>query len=663
MLKEEKNDFVEAKLATKFAEFNIRVYRDQLSKETLVLSTQNLDTSKPVLVRVHSECLTGDMLGSLHCDCGQQLTKSLQIISEEGGILIYLRQEGRGIGLFEKIKSYKLQSKGYDTFEANVLLGHQPDLRSYEMVKTILDDLHIQKIKLLTNNPSKVSEIAKFGIKIVERIPLISRATKYNKKYLETKKYKFQHLFSSSDQYYYYQFHIEDLHQLELIVDFLKNKKTDPLLKICVGISANTESLADATEIKKINDIIKATRIHSDLIPIIHFSFLDCINILETAKQIKETWPLANRIQLNDISKFKFKEFQQIFTLFSQIDVPFCDDNFKLLQSKRYRGLLKKYNSLILLDNSKGRGIEESKEVFKKKIDTLLALGLNNIALCGGLGPDKLDIYFDIRRFYRINFSIDAETNLKTEGKFDVEKIKTYLTQLIRFDDPKKNSIEQTIDFLRKNSRNDWTQVIIEDQKFAIHPKVFNAGHFPSSNWFASELIPLLKEESDFCEIGCGSGVITTLISLSNHNLKIVATDINPFASENTKLNVEKFGLNSRVEVFTGDVLDSINSEKRFDTIFWALPFGFLDPGTTVGLEEMQVFDPGYRAIRKFFQTAKNYLKSNGRLLIGFSSDLGHPNLLKDLANQYSISLTRIKTKKMMENEQVTFEILEGKFI
>lgn len=186
-------DFVETKLATKFGEFNIRVYRDRLLKETIVLNTQGLNILQPVLVRVHSECITGDTFGSLHCDCGNQLTKSLQLISEEGGVFIYLRQEGRGIGLFEKMRSYQLQSKGYDTFEANVLLGHQPDLRSYEMVKIILDDLNIKSIKLLTNNPSKVSEIAKFGIKIIERVPLVFRATKYNKKYLETKKKKFQH--------------------------------------------------------------------------------------------------------------------------------------------------------------------------------------------------------------------------------------------------------------------------------------------------------------------------------------------------------------------------------------------------------------------------------------------------------------------------------------
>jgi GTP cyclohydrolase II len=658
-----KQDFVETKLATKFTEFNIRVYRDQLSKETLVLSTQNLDLSQPVLVRVHSECLTGDMFGSLHCDCGNQLTKSLEIISEEGGVLIYLRQEGRGIGLFEKMKSYQLQLKGYDTFEANILLGHQPDLRSYEMVKVILDDLNIKRIKLLTNNPSKVSEIAKLGIEIVERVPLVSKFTKYNKKYLETKKKKFQHFLSTLDQYYFYQFHVDNIQQLEPIIEFLRNKKTDPLLKICTGIRADKSYFADRNEIERVNAIINTCRIHSDLIPIIHFSFHDCRDILVTTKQIKETWPLINRIQLNDVSKFKFKDLQQIFALFQQVDIPLCDENFKIINSARYRDLLKRNNSLVLLDNSKGRGIKESREAFKQKIDNLLSHGLNNIGLCGGFGPDELEAYFDIRRYYRINFSIDAETNLRTSDVYDVEKIKTYLLQLIRFDDPKQAGIEQTKKFLERHRRSEWDKVSIENKQFIIHPKVFHAGHFPSSLWFATELSKLLNGESNFCEIGCGSGVISCLVALANPSLQITATDINPFASENTQLNAEHFGIGSRIAVLTGDVLDSIIPQKQFDSIFWALPFGFLDPGTVISLEEAQVFDPGYRAIRKFFQTAKNCLKPDGRLLIGFSSDLGHSTLLEDLAKQASFSLKKIKEKAMMEESHVTFEILEGKII
>lgn len=655
-------DFVETKLATKFANFLIRVYPDKFGKETIVLRTDNLDISQPVLVRVHSECITGDMLGSLHCDCGKQLTKSLQIIAEEGGILIYLRQEGRGIGLFEKMKSYQLQSKGHDTFEANTLLGHQPDQRSYEMVKTILDDLHISNIRLLTNNPSKVSDIAKLGIGIVERVPLISRANKHNKKYLETKRKKFQHFLAESSQNYFYQFHLDFPQHMNSIIEFMKYKKKDPLLKIGVGVTADHNSLDNDREIERINSIIKICETQSEFIPVIHFSFHKSTEFLKDIHRIKSIWPLAKRLQLNDLPKVEINFLKKICEIFT-IDIPLSDENFDLVHSPQFREIVKNNKSFILLDNSKGKGIKESKDSFAKKIDILLSYGLNDIFLCGGFGPDFLESYFELRRYYRINLSIDAESNLKTNGKVDVEKVKLYLEQLIRFDDPKIDGVKQTRKFLEEHRRAGWDSATINGHDFLIHSNVFHAGHFPSTSWFASELSTLLRDDSTFCEVGCGSGVISCIVAIENPKLQVTATDINPYASENTKLNAERLGLNSRITALLGDVLDSINPELRFDSIFWALPFGFLDPGTVISLEEAQVFDPGYRSIRKFFQTAKHFLKPNGRILIGFSSDLGHSVLLEVLAKESSISLKKIRETIMKEDTEIKFEILEGRMM
>lgn len=186
--------FVETALATKFGTLNIRVYADVQGKETVALCTENLDLTNPPLVRIHSECITGDTFGSLHCDCGEQLERSLGQINKSGnGILIYLRQEGRGIGLFEKIKSYQLQRDGHDTFEANVLLGHAPDKRTYENAKMVLDGFGINRIRLITNSPSKVSELTNLGIEVVERVPLVISPNKHNEKYLATKRDKFNH--------------------------------------------------------------------------------------------------------------------------------------------------------------------------------------------------------------------------------------------------------------------------------------------------------------------------------------------------------------------------------------------------------------------------------------------------------------------------------------
>lgn len=295
-----------------------------------------------------------------------------------------------------------------------------------------------------------------------------------------------------------------------------------------------------------------------------------------------------------------------------------------------------------------------------KKIDILLKYGLNDIAIFGGFGPDDLDTYFELRRYYKINFSIDAETKLKTDGQIDIEKTKLYLSQLIRFDDPKEAGIEQTRTFLQQSKHTDWDKTVVDGKEFSIHPAVFNSSSFASTAWFASVVKEQVQGQKDFCEVGCGAGVESCLVALANTDMKVVSTDINPFASENTKFNAEKLGIGDRIEITTGDVLDGVASDKKFDSIFWALPFGFLDPGTEVTMEEMQVFDPGYRAVRKFFNTAKNFLKPNGQLLIGFSSDLGNQELLEELAKQAGLEIKTVAEKEIQEKDTLKFELLKG---
>lgn len=654
-----KNLFTESKIATKFGFFNFRVYADLQGKETVVLYTEKINPSVPVLVRIHSECLTGDTFGSRQCDCGEQLERALIQINKSGnGALIYLRQEGRGIGLFEKIKSYQLQAKGYDTFEANILLGHRPDERTYENAKIALNDLGVKSINLLTNNPSKVSEIAKLGINVVNRIPLIMESNKYNKKYFSSKQDKFKHFFNDEVSYYFYQFHAETPNHVEQIGEFLKDKKRDPLLKICVGVSADHSTLNDKTSLLKIEDIFHVCNFYEGFVPILHFSFRNSVDPLKDIRTIKKKLPFVKYIQTNDVPKPELSAIKSACRSFLA-DIPLSDDNFDLIHNKSFRDNIKNYKAFILLDNSKGKGIRETKEALMKKIDALLKYGLNDIAIFGGFGPDDLDTYFELRRYYKINFSIDSETKLKTDGQIDIEKIKLYLSQLIRFDDPKEAGVEQTRTFLQQSKHTDWENAIVDGKNFAIHPAVFNSSSFPSTAWFASVVKENVKGQSDFCEIGCGAGIESCLVALDNPKMKITSTDINPFASENTKFNADNLKINN-IEVTNGDVLDGVSSERKFDSIFWALPFGFLDPGANITLEEMQVFDPGYRALRKFFKTAKNFLKPGGQLLIGFSSDLGNQGLLEDLAEQSGIEISTLAETEMQEKELVKFELIRG---
>lgn len=187
---------VSARIPTHSGEFRMHLYSNgQDDKEHLALVLGTVAGQKDVLVRIHSECLTGDVFGSQRCDCGEQLDRSLAMIAQEGaGVLLYLRQEGRGIGLLDKLRAYNLQDEGLDTVEANLALGHQADARDYGLAVQILHDLGVKSVRLLTNNPKKIEELQALGIRVAERVALQGAVNPENARYLFTKAARMQHM-------------------------------------------------------------------------------------------------------------------------------------------------------------------------------------------------------------------------------------------------------------------------------------------------------------------------------------------------------------------------------------------------------------------------------------------------------------------------------------
>ena len=189
-----------ARVPTAEGEYRLCLYHNSLdAKEHLALVMGEVSGESEVLVRVHSECLTGDVLGSQRCDCGEQLHRAMRQIGRQGvGVIVYLRQEGRGIGLLDKLRAYNLQDQGYDTVEANLALGHQADERDYSAAACILADLGVRSVRLMTNNPTKIEGLRALGVRIVDRVPLEPTVHAENAGYLQTKVKRMHHLLTLS---------------------------------------------------------------------------------------------------------------------------------------------------------------------------------------------------------------------------------------------------------------------------------------------------------------------------------------------------------------------------------------------------------------------------------------------------------------------------------
>lgn len=225
----------------------------------------------------------------------------------------------------------------------------------------------------------------------------------------------------------------------------------------------------------------------------------------------------------------------------------------------------------------------------------------------------------------------------------------------------KNNFIDSTRELINKSNKSE--EVVIGGVRIITDPEVFNPAVFFSSEWFADHVSGLVNGEKVLIEVGCGTGIVSIRSAKDNTDLVVYATDINKKAAEQTKINSKLNGVEDRVVAYSGDVFDSIPNNVKADSIFWAMPFGYLEPENELAGRDNQVFDPGYRAIRKFFTEAKDHLNTSGRLLVGFSIDIGHFELLENIAKENGFTLTKLIDTKGVEKESVSMEIYEAKLV
>jgi GTP cyclohydrolase II len=422
---------VQTTIPTKFGVFKMYVWPGDQGKELVALTTETLNPFATTTVRVHSECLTGDAFGSQKCDCGTQKEKSLRLVnSSKNGIFIYHRQEGRNIGLYEKIRSYKLQEKGLNTFEANLALGCEPDQREYSDVNVVLSYFSVKDIDLVTNNPSKITSIAGLGLNIKKVTPLSIKSNLHNKKYIETKHSMFKHGVKERSKYFYSVCYITQKQDLTKLADVFSRLPQDPSRLLCLGVYADISTLVNSISCKKIASIFDEARKYKNIRVVLHYSFKNTKDSEEELLEIKTALPNVDYVQLNDLKNKSMQTIKKASKLFTYVNIVITNKDIKLLEDKTFVTIARKPETFICIDNSFGKGKNESLKKLKEKVRKVIKQGINEVSVSGGFGPDTLENYFSLRNYYTFDISIDAESKLKTNGKLDISKATKYLQKL-----------------------------------------------------------------------------------------------------------------------------------------------------------------------------------------------------------------------------------------
>jgi len=431
---------VAMEMPTRLGLFRVFVWAGPRGQERVALVTPTLDPSRDVMVRVHSECLTGDVFHSLTCDCGPQKELALKKLHEHGnGIFVYHRQEGRNLGLFKKIQSYNLMQNGMDTHEAILSIAGHPDPRDYAEVLTVLDDLlggQKGTIKLLTNNPYKALFLERHGYHVVVE-QLRAGASVHNASYTRAKTEKFLHNTVGYVPYTSVTLARTDIENSKAIEDIIRAAHPSSVgRKLFFGVSLyptaeelkNTKLLENlAAQLATLHNSIVATE-NAHLVLHVYYPLtrLTQRNLKRFLGELPFDFSLQFRLP-DDVSDIRV-DVDLIDSLHGQhVIFQLTAKHFFLLEQRSFVDYFSSPNKFIMLDQSFGHGIKEHLDITKEKILKLISRGLSRVSVAGGYGPDNVSHVHELEDYFKIPISVDAESKLRTDGHLDAAKVAKYL--------------------------------------------------------------------------------------------------------------------------------------------------------------------------------------------------------------------------------------------
>ena len=424
-------------MPTDLGVFDLWVWNNERGRELVARSIPNLDPRKEVMLRVHSECLTGDLFHSLTCDCGPQKDLALKKIQEHGnGAFIYHRQEGRNTGLFNKVRSYNLMQQGMDTHEALISISGHPDPREYSEVLKVLNTILGNKksaIRLLTNNPYKAIFLERHGYTLAVE-PLRAGASVHNALYTETKTQKFLHNTVGYDPYASATLALADIQeQADEITDLIRD--VHPRVgsrKLFIGIGLSSDSdLKDQKVLEDLEHFYSAAISRFENIHLVLHMYYPASrgaqrNLIRFLARLTFPYSLQLRLPLDAPAGFRV-DVDLLDSLHAEhIIFQIKENQLYLLEKKNFVEYFSSPNKFILLDESFGTGKEEE-EVMRAKILNVVSRGLSRIAVAGGFSAETAPRIHELEDYFKIPISVDAETKLRSNGHFDVEKAREYL--------------------------------------------------------------------------------------------------------------------------------------------------------------------------------------------------------------------------------------------